>query len=185
MKSLISWAPLAIGFFVLILSLGVAVISVTSKSQKNILTKAVETIGSMGLTPSSGEYSFSRDQTIPVGLVVDSKEASVDGIDVIIYFDPKKVQVVGSSLATTTLFERFPLNTVDNQKGQIRFSALSFNTKPVTGIVGTFSFRPVSKGKISFTFDFTAGSTTDSNLAEHGTAKDILGKVENGNFIFK
>lgn len=180
-----SWIPFAVGLLVLTLSLGVAVFSVTNKTQQPIQIKAVQTTGFVGLTPSGGEYVFSPGQTIPLGLVVDSKGASVDGLDTIINFDPKKVQIVGNSLSPTTLFERFPLNVADNQKGQIRFSALSFNAKPVAGIVGTFSFRPLVRGIVSFTFDFTSGSTTDSNLAEHGTAKDILGKVENGSFIFK
>lgn len=192
MRGLLHWAPVASGFLVLVLSMMVAFLTVSQRNNQNGLattqnlsTKAAEQTVSLSLSPSSGNYSFSPTSTTPIGIVLDSAGKSVDGVDVIIGFDPKKVQVVGSKVATTNLFTEFPQNTVDNVRGQIRFSALTFNSRPVTGIIGTFALRPVSAGTASLTFDFTLGSTKDSNVAEHGTAKDVLGKVENGKYVFK
>ncbi len=176
---------------VLVLSLALAVLVVTGKgsgvlvTNQNIRSQAAEVTGVMGLSPASGDYVFSADQTYPVGLIVDSAGKSVDGIDVIVNFDPKKVQVVGNVLSPTAMFERFPLNKVDNVRGQIQFSALTFSPKPATGIAATFRFKPLLRGTVNFSFDFILGKTTDSNIAEHGTAKDILGKVENGIYNFK
>lgn len=190
MKNILHWAPVASGFLVLVLSMFVAFLTVSKRNSpsnlatnQNLRTSATEQVVSLSLLPTSG--SFSLSQSPAVGVVLDSVGKSVDGVDVIISFDPKKVQVVGSKVAPTALFEEFPQNIVDNVRGQIRFSALTFSPRPVTGIIGTFSFKPKGPGQVNFNFDFTFGSTRDSNVAQHGSAKDVLGKVENGRFDFR
>lgn len=191
MRSPIAWLPLASGFLVLVLSLAVAVITVSSKNSANLATnqglttKAAEQNASLSLSPAEGDFTLNSTSTYPVGIVVDSAGKAIDGTDVIINFDPTKVQVVSSAVSPTTIFQEFPINTIDNTRGQIRFSALTFNARPATGIIGTFQFKPVVKGEVNFSFAFTPGATTDSNIAEHGTAKDVLGKVTNGRFNFK
>ncbi len=184
MKTPLSYLPLASGLLVLVLSLAVAVLTVTNKKVA-VFTKAAQETASLALNPASGDYLFDNTTAYPVGIVIDSGGKSVDGLDTVINFDPAKAQVVDTKISPTTLFEEFPLNSVDNKKGQIKFSALTFNAKPATGIVGTFKFRPLAKGEINFTIYFVPGATTDSNIAEHSTAKDILGSVTNGRFVFK
>lgn len=192
MKTLLQWAPVASGFLVLVLSMFVAVLTVSRRSSQdnlattqNLSTKAAEQVASLSFSPASASYTFSPTATIPVGIVLDSAGKSVDGIDAVIKFDPRRAQVVGTKVTATALFEEFPQNSVDNVRGEIRFSALTFNPRPVTGIVGTFSFKALSAGPVNFNFDFSAGSTKDSNVAEHGSAKDVLGKVEDGRFEFR
>lgn len=179
------WLPVLLGMTVLVLSLAVAVLTVTQPKRQTTQTQATQVLASLSLSPASGDYLFSSGQSYPVGIVVDSGGKSIDGVDVIINFDPKKIQIASASLVATSLFERFPVNSVDNSRGQVRLSALTFNPKPVTGIVGTFSFRPRAKGEADFSFEFSPGATTDSNIAEHGTARDVLRKVENAKFVFK
>lgn len=176
----------------MVLSMFVAVFTVSSRNSKsnlatsqNLNTKAAEQIPSISFSPTTGEYTFSAGATYPVGIVLDSAGKSVDGVDVIVKFDPKKVQIVSSKVATTSLFQEFPQNVIDNVLGQIKFSALTFNSRPVTGIIGTFTFKPLAKGTVNLTFDYTFGSTRDSNVAEHGSAKDVLGQVTNGSYILK
>lgn len=190
MQNRLSYLPLAAGFTVLVLSLTVGVLTVTTRptgqgNSQNLATKAAEQTASLSLVPAGGDYTFSPTITIPVGIVLDSAGKSVDGVDVIIGFDPAKVQITGNKITPGTLFEEAPQNTVDNKLGQIRFSALTFKPKPVSGIVGTFSVKPLIKGEIDLTFQFLPGATTDSNIAEHGTAKDVLGRVGNGRYTFK
>lgn len=192
MKNILHWAPVASGFLVLVLSMFVAVLTVSNRNAtdnlaatQNLSTKAADQPASLALSPSSGDYTFTTSGSYPLGIVLDSAGKDVDGVDVIVNFDPTKVQVLSQKVATTSLFEEFPQNVVDNNLGQIRFSALTFNSRPVTGIIGTFTFRPLAKGTIDFTFGFTAGSTKDSNIAEHGTAKDLLGQVVNGSYSFR
>ena len=117
--------------------------------------------------------------------MAERKAKSVDGVDIIINFNPKKVAVVGSKISTANVFEESPANVVDNINGQIRLSSLTFKARPVTGIIATFQIKHLVRGIADFTFQFTPGNTTDSNVAEHGTAKDVLGKVENGSYTFK
>lgn len=192
MRDFLKWIPLASGFLVLVFSLAVAVITVAGRNSannlattQNLATKATEEVATLALSPGSGDYTFSPTASYPVGIVVDSGGKSVDGVDVIVNFDPKKVMVVNTQVSTTTMFEQFPLNQVDNVRGQIRFSALTFSPKPVVGIVGTFQVRPLVKGEVTLSFDFTPGASTDSNVAEHGTAKDVLGSVTNATYTFK
>lgn len=186
MKTSLSYLPLFSGLLVLVLSLAVAVLTVTNKKiNVSTTTKAAQETASLALSPSSGNYLFDNTTTYPVGIVIDSGSKIIDGLDAVINFDPAKAQVVDAKISPTTLFEEFPLNSVDNKKGQIKFSALTFKAKPATGIAGTFKFKPLVKGEINFTFYFIPGATTDSNVAEHGTAKDILGSVTNGRFVFK
>jgi len=172
---------------VLVLSLAVGVLTVTSKKQtsQSLTTKATIENATLSFSPATGEYMFVAGTSYPVGILVDSAGKNIDGVDVVINFDPTKVQVEGSSLSTTTVFEQYPVNTVDNVKGIVKLSGLTFSTKPVTGIVATFRFQPLAKGEVNFTFNFISGATTDSNIADNTTAKDILGSVENGRYFFR
>jgi len=194
MNSVIKWLPLASGFLVLVLSLTVAVLTVSNKNSQlantnntsqDIRAKAAEQPASLSLSPASGDFTLTLASTYPVGIVVDSGGKSVDGVDVIINFDPKKVQVVNPQITTSTMFTQFPANKVDNTKGQIVFSGLTFNPKPVSGIMGTFQIKPLVKGEVTLNFDFALGATTDSNIAENGTAKDVLGSVVSARYTFK
>ncbi len=94
------------------------------------------------------------------------------------------MQIVGNKINPTGVFSEFPLNEVETQTGKIRFSALTFDPKPVTGVVGTFSFKPLSPGEVNFQVDYTPAATTDSNIAEHGSATDVLESVGNGRYTF-
>ena len=190
MKSPLAFLPLASGFLVLVLSLAVGVLTVTKggsipSSSQNVMTKAAEVTATLTLSPSSGEYEVSPGSSFPVGVIVDSAGKSVDGIDTIINWDPKMARVEDGRVVASNLFEQYMVNSVDNVKGQIKLGALTFTAKPVNGVVGTFRVTPLTEGSANFSFQFTPGATTDSNVAEHGTAKDILGRVENARFSFK
>lgn len=184
MKTPLSYLPLASGLLVLVLSLAVAVLTVTNK-KVSVSTKAAQETASLALSPASGDYLFDSTTAYPVGIVIDSGGKSIDGFDAVINFDPTKAQVVDNQVSPTTLFESSLINTVDNKKGQIKFSALTFNAKPATGIAGAFKFKPLTKGEVNFTIYFVPGGTTDSNIGLHGESKDILGGVTNGRFVFK
>lgn len=192
MRNPLSWLPIASGMLVLVLSLGLAYVTVSSRNANNgelatsqdVRTEASSTAPTLSLSPSSGNFDFQSGQTYPVGIVIDSAGKSIDGVDVVISYDPSKVQIIGGKVNSSSLLPEVPLNTADSVKGKIRFSALTFDPKAVTGIVGTFSFKPLSKGEVNFAFEFTNGATTDSNVAEHGSAIDVLTGVENATYMF-
>lgn len=190
MKSF-AWLPIASGMLVLVLSLGLAFLTVSKRDNagevattQNIQSEAKIEMPSLVLSPVSGKMEFVKGMEVPVGIILDTAGKSVDGVDVVVSFDPAKAQVIGGKVNATNLFQEVPLNKVDNVKGKIKFSALTFDPKPLTGVVGTFSFRPVSSGEVNFQIDFTPGATTDSNIAEHGRATDVLGEAGNATFTF-
>ncbi len=191
MKSSLSWLPIASGMLVLVLSLGLAFVTVTSRgstgelaNSQKLQTQAAVTVPTLSLTPATGEFEFDTTSTYPVGIILDSGGRDVDGADVVITYDPTKVQIVGAKVNPTNVFPEIPLNEVDAQVGKIRFSGLTFNPQPVTGVIGTFSFKPLTAGEVNFQIDYVAGATTDSNVAEHGSAVDVLGGVENARYTF-
>ncbi len=194
MKNSLAWLPVASGLLVLVLALGLTFVTVASKNgggqlasggNQNLNANASEVVPSLSLSPDSQTYAYVSGQSTQVGILVDSGAKSIDGVDVVISFDPTAAQVVETKINPTTLLPEVPLNKVDNATGKIRFSALTFEAKPVAGILGMFAFKPLKKGEVNFSFDFTPGVTTDSNIAEHATAADVLGKVTNGTYQFK
>ncbi len=192
MKSSLSWLPVASGMMVLVLSLGLAFVTVTNRKSAGEVanSQALQSNASvvpptLSLSPESGQFEFVQNATYPVGIVLDSGGKSVDGVDVVITYDPQKVQIVGGKVNPTNVFSEVPLNQVNTQTGTIRFSALTFDPQPVTGVVGTFSFRPLSAGEVNFVLVYSQGATTDSNIAEHGSASDVLGNVMNATYLFK
>lgn len=192
MRNPLSWLPIASGILVLVLSLGLAFMTVSSRNSggeqlandQKIQTEAAISAPTLSLSPNSGSFDFISGQTYPVGIVIDSAGKSIDGVDVIISYDVAKASIVGGKVNSSSLLPEVPLNSVDSTKGKIKFSALTFDPKAVTGIVGTFSFKPLSKGEVNFSLDFTAGATTDSNVAEHGSAVDVLSGVQNATYTF-
>ncbi len=203
------WLPLASGVLVLVLSLGVAVLTVNSRNAGNEVAQIQKTaqasdhLPALSLSPDKMTYDFSPGRTYSVGVILESVGKEIDGVDVAIRFDPKKVRVTSTSVTPTALFERYPSNLVCNRVGDsngkctaagvIKFSGLSFNPQKISGVIGTFSFEPLTKGEANFTFDFTPGATTDSNIAVHCGGEesepcagvDALGAVLNANYVFK
>lgn len=191
MRSSLAWLPIASGMLVLVLSLGLAFVTVTSRNSAGevansqaLQSEASAAVPAIALSPATGQFEFSPNATFPVGIIVDSGGKSVDGVDVVISYDPAKVRIAGGKVNPTGVFSEVPLNQVDTVAGKIRFSALTFDPQPVAGVVGTFSFTPLSASEVNFQIDYTPGATTDSNIAEHGSAIDVLGKVENATYEF-
>jgi hypothetical protein len=174
---------------VLVLSLGLALVTVAGRNgsgelgnSQNLQSRAALVQPTISLSPlDSGSAGFKIGETYPVGIVVDSAGKTIDGVDVVISYDPpNSVQIVGGKVNPTSVFPENPLNLVSN--GKIKFSALTFDPKPVTGVVGTFSVKPLVKGEVNFSIEFVPGATTDSNMAEHGTADDVLSEVVNATY---
>jgi len=146
---------------------------------------------SIALSPSTG--NFKVGQTFDTKILVDTGGKTIDGIDILyLRFDPKILEVVDSDSKTSgiqieqgNLFSMYLGNSVDNKTGKISISGLvqpgSSGFKGA-GVFATVAFKAKSAGDAKVTFDFTPGVTKDANMTEHGTAKDILGKVINADY---
>ena len=123
-----------------------------------------------------------------VNIYLDTGGKFIDGVDVIIKFNPNVI-------ADTTFFDgvlpfdKYEVND-DNTRDFITISAPTPTNKPFrgSGIFGRIVFKvkpnpPVSTLDLSFDFDPNdKGKTTDSNIVEDKTLKDILSYVVNGNY---
>ena len=142
----------------------------------------------LSLSPSSG--SVGQGQTFTVQVILNTTGQNVDGVDLYsLRFNASRLQVVDSNSGTSGVQiapgSAFPItliNTVDNAAGTIQFSqtASGGTNYNGTGTIATITFTGSSQGTAAVTFDFTAGSTSDTNVASAGT--DLLTSVTNGNY---
>lgn len=182
---------LIIGSFIVIVALPLVVIF-TTQNQVTIPTRAQTKSASLSLVPKEGVVG---NQGMTVGLALATKEVKIDGVDVVITFDASSLEIVGQKLNVGPLFEGKDDKVVVNQvttnpktnKGTVKFSAITLNPSARNGLLASFLIRPVvgtrSNGaKTPITIEFTPGSNSDSNVVEHGTATDVLERVENGTY---
>jgi len=125
------------------------------------------------LSPSSGNYS----QKFDVEIKVDTGSQAVGGVDVHLEF-PKnllKAEKVTKGDAFTEVF-----SSIKNDEGKLRINAYfpfteagrSYNG--TDGLIATVNFTPLGTGTAAVSFICTAGSTTESNIVEKTTVKDII-----------
>lgn len=154
--------------------------------------------GGVQLTP--GQISLIVPNTnikvgdmILVSVVIDTGGHKINGVDLIVHYDPKVLEIASSGIIKGTILNEYPSMSVDSAKGLISISGIdnvnnSFNSNdlmtkgplvPSSPFV-TLNFKAKAIGRTSLSVDFKGkGSTTDSNLVEATTAKDILEKVNN------
>lgn len=129
----------------------------------------------------SAKKSYTVKETIPVSVVIGTGGHTIDGVDLIVRFDPKMLEATQGGLIKGKILSEYPLVSLDANKGLISISGISTLK---TGFIGTgqfasIVFKPKSTGKTSVSIDFKKDSTTDSNLVEAATSKDILEVVDN------
>lgn len=137
------------------------------------------TVGKISLiTPKA---SVKLNEAIPVTVMVDTGGHTIDGVDLIVQYDPKILEVTTGNLTKGQILDEYPLMSVDASKGLISVSGInrSGNGFSGSGQFAVINLRAKQKGKTSLTIDFKQGSTTDSNLVERNTSKNILEQVDN------
>ena len=136
------------------------------------------------LTLKTLKTSAAVGEKIPVDVLISSVRASA-GTDVVIYYDPKLLSVDmpngGTPVTAGLLYSDYPVNRLDAQSNRIDFSGISASQAgtQANGVLGTMNFIAKAPGKAKIWFDFTPGSTSDSNVVESQTSQDILSKVVN------
>jgi len=139
------------------------------------------------------EMKISTDQVpnskiLPVSIYLDSQGKKVDGVGVVILYDPNFLEVeptLGVS-ATNSALSRiiFPVNATP--KGEIRFSLIS----PINryfqgrGEIAVLNFKILQEGITDLNFKFRPGATDDCNVSLYKKGIDILEKVKGGGQIF-
>jgi len=126
------------------------------------------------LSPASGStVSGTFDVTINLS---ELSGKQVSGVDIYLNYEPEKLEAQEIS-TTNGIFTSYPLKTIDSTSGKIAIGASASAFSPVTteGAIATITFKALAtSGSTTLSFDYTEGSTTDSNITEAGTATDIL-----------
>ena len=131
------------------------------------------------LSPASG--SIAAGSTLNVDIMLDTTGDQVDGVDIYsLHYNASLLEVVGGQLTAGTLMAQTLTNTATG--GLIKFSQVTATgqTYNGSGKLATITFKGLANGTSAVTFDFTVGSTSDTNVA--GSGVDKLTSVTNGSY---
>jgi hypothetical protein len=119
------------------------------------------------LTLSSDFSSWVLNDSQWISLVVDSQGNQVAGVDAILLYDPTKMQY--SNYSWSGLFPYQPTFSVDPDAGRIYISGVTTEGNPMNTVAEMLrvEFTTIALGETAFSFDWTAGSTTDTNIASY------------------
>lgn len=125
---------------------------------------------------SSSKLKYKVGEQISISINISSAKR-VDGVDLIISFDPKVLSAQPTIFGT--IFSDYPQNRIDQTLGKVSISGITTQTGGVIpkGEFGKVFFVAKAVGTTKIAFDFTPGKTADTNVSETGTGKDILEKV--------
>ncbi len=137
---------------------------------------------SLSLSPSTGSYAVGDD--FDVQIMLDTAGQDVSAVDAIVNYDSSVLQV--TDITPGSIFSSYPEQS--SSASTIEISGLDASTtSPFNGSNGVFAtigFRVLDEGDTNLTFDFTTGSTLDSNVVEasSGQSNDILNSVTNASY---
>lgn len=143
-------------------------------------------VGASGVhAQSAGEFLFSPDsvstsqgQEFTTDIVMDTGGNEAGGGGAILKFNPVFLEVV--NITPGIIFDDYPLAFKDNDKGVVKISGIAGSTDNLFKGKDKFAsvtWRSKASGTTSVTFDFTPGSTTDSNIAVKFGNGDVLSSV--------
>lgn len=155
----------------------------TLKSSNLSFTPNLQNSAGAKIELQSPKNQYSVGEKIPVTISVFTGGKPTDGTDVILFYDPNLIEATGSGLFTKgTIYSDFPIATSNPSKGQILISgitSLSQSGFNGAGIFGILNLTAKASGKTTVQVDFKPNTTTDSNIVESLSAKNILTSVKN------
>jgi hypothetical protein len=137
-----------------------------------------------------GPATAAVGETIKAEIVLNINE-EINAGDIVLYYDPSKLQLQPNGNAAVTtgkIFSDYPINSVDTAVGKITLSGVtSLGKQGFTGqdTLGTVTFKVVGKGQTSLKFDYSKGSTKDTNIIGSTQENDILDGVTNLDLTLK
>lgn len=141
-----------------------------------------------GIQPSAGKISltapksdYAVGETISVAVIIDTGGRTINGVDLIVRFDPKILEISSGGLIKGKILDEYPGMSQDAKAGLISISGISnSNGFSGSGQFATINLQAKVSGKTSLTVDFQGRDfTIDSNLVETATSRDILEVVSN------
>ena len=126
----------------------------------------------------SEKTKYQVGENINVALRIFTGGNSSDGTDVIISYDTSFLEINVSGINTGNIFGDYPLISVS--QGKVAVSGIATgNVFNGIGVLANLNFKAKQTGKTNLLIDYTSGKTTDSNIIETNSGKDILDQVTN------
>ncbi len=118
-------------------------------------------------------------EEVNVNIGITSGKYNIYGADVLFSYDPTILAPSTPSFEKGAGFSDYPV--IEIKDGNVRISAIGNpgKDKGVLGKFGVVHFKAISSGRTSLKVNFTPGSTTDSNITDSDSNKDIIEKVVN------
>lgn len=142
----------------------------------------------LSLSPASG--NFNVGDIISAQIILDTQGQPADGVDIrYLNYNSTLLEVqdedstqAGIQIAPGSLMSSTAANSVDVSLGKISFSQITSGNATFTGsgVLATARFKALAAGTANAVFDFTLGSTSDTNVASGGV--DILTSVAGGSY---
>jgi hypothetical protein len=155
---------------------------VDSLNQTGVTVTVVKSNAQLSLDPKT--QTVKVGDTFAVNVTLDTGSKPVDGVDLYsLHYDPSILQVIDDSTAKGvqitpgTVLPVTAANMVDEKSGTIKYSGVANGGSNFSGkgVLATIHFKAIATGAAFLKFDFTQGSTVDSNAAYRG--KDQLTSV--------
>lgn len=128
----------------------------------------------------SSKIKFNVGENVVVDVVVEGNSRVV-GVDLSLNYDPKVLSLEPSGFSRGSLFSEYLGAVVDKQKGMFTVSGVSDPGVNLDGgkKFGTLTFKALGKGNAMLNIEFKEDVTTDSNVIDGRSSRDILGNVGN------
>lgn len=142
----------------------------------------------MALSPGNGEFRIGC--TNRVNIIVNTEGENTMAADAFLRYNPKEIEILdmnpavgGIQIKPNGIYESYPGNITSN--GRIKMTAFNrvgyFNGRGTLGSI-VFKSKPGVE-KTSISFEFSPGSSTDSNVA-NAEALDVLNAAYGGSYTF-
>jgi hypothetical protein len=144
------------------------------------------------LDPPRATYYVGEEFEIKIMANTDGEDTN--SADVFMNYDPGVIDVIdsdqelpGTQVKMGKAFQVPAYNLVDESAGELKFApfsfpGFSFNGDKAMGSLEMVGLKEAQNSEVGF--EFTLGSTYDSNLAQKDTSDDILGAVTSGYYTF-
>lgn len=146
------------------------------------------------LLPGNAEFVEGCEST--VNIMLDTQGVDTNAADALVLFDPNDIEIIdqdpnqpGKQIREGNAYAVYAGNLANEGTGRIQMTAFNvFGAYNSNGTPGTFA-SIVFRGKpgvtnTDMTFEFTPGSTLDSNVADLNS-DDVLTGVQNGSYTFR
>lgn len=129
---------------------------------------------------SSAKSQYNAGEAVPVLVEVSTGGRSTEGVDLVLNFDPRLLEVSSGAAVKGEIYPEYPQIKVDPQAGVIQISGisgLSGRQFAGRGNFATINFKAKASGAANLTVNFTPGKTDDSNIVEALSGNDVLESV--------